>query len=146
MRYVHGSRKIAPEENCPPALILTLILNQTLTLTGRQFSSGVIFRTPSRNMVGQFKKAYLHRPIKILYFLTPARIQKYFSFFNNKPPVDWVAHITRDFLTCYYCSYYSSMLCTIWYCLNNLNNAKNTHGGVLLLLKVTVLHGCFSHF
>ena len=29
-----------------------------------------------RNMVWQFKKAYLHRPIKILRFLTPARIQK----------------------------------------------------------------------
>ena len=29
-----------------------------------------------RYMVGQFKKAYLHRPTKILYFLTPARIQK----------------------------------------------------------------------
>ena len=27
-------------------------------------------------MVGQFKKAYLHRPIKILHFLIPARIQK----------------------------------------------------------------------
>ena len=36
-QYVYileGSRKIAP----PPALILTLILNQTLTLTGGQFS------------------------------------------------------------------------------------------------------------
>ena len=42
----YGSKKIAPEENCPPALILTLILNQTLTLTGGQFSSGGIFRTP----------------------------------------------------------------------------------------------------
>ena len=41
----HGSRKIAPEENCPPALILTLILNQTLTQTGGQFSSEAIFRT-----------------------------------------------------------------------------------------------------
>ena len=66
-------------------------------------------------MVGQFKKVYLHRPIKILYFLTPARIQKfnitskYFSFFNNKTPASWVAQITRDFLTCYSCSYYSSM-------------------------------------
>ena len=30
----------------------------------------------SRNMVGQFEKAFLHRPIKILHFLTPARIQK----------------------------------------------------------------------
>ena len=29
-----------------------------------------------RNIVGQFKRAYLHRPIKILRFLTPARIQK----------------------------------------------------------------------
>ena len=37
-------------------------------------------------------------------------ISKYFSFFNNKPPTIWVAHITRDFLTCYSCSYYSSML------------------------------------
>ena len=30
----NGSRKIAPEENCPPAVILMLIVNQTLTLTG----------------------------------------------------------------------------------------------------------------
>ena len=30
----------------------------------------------SRYMVGQLKKAYFHRPIKILHFLTPARIQK----------------------------------------------------------------------
>ena len=37
-------------------------------------------------------------------------ISKYFSFFNNKPPTSWVPHITRDFLTCYSCSYYSSML------------------------------------
>ena len=44
----YGSRKIAPEENCPLALILTLILNQTLTLTGGQFSSGAIFQTPNR--------------------------------------------------------------------------------------------------
>ena len=52
-------------------------------------------------MVGQFKKAYLPRPIKILHFLTPARIQKritskYFSLFNNKPPAGWVTHITSD--------------------------------------------------
>ena len=38
--------KIAPEENYPQALILTLIVNQTLTLTGGQFSSGAIFWTP----------------------------------------------------------------------------------------------------
>ena len=34
---------------------------------------------------------------------------KYFSFFNNKLPASWVAHITRSF-TCYSYSYYSSML------------------------------------
>ena len=39
------------------------------------------------------------------------------------------------------------MRCAIWYHLYNLKNVKNTHGGVLLLaLKVTLLHGCFSHF
>ena len=35
---------------------------------------------------------------------------KYFSIFNNKPPASWVAYITRDFRTCYSCSYYSSMI------------------------------------
>ena len=51
--YVHrkiGSRKIALEQNCPLALILTLILNQTRTLTWGQFSSGAIFRTPKKHM------------------------------------------------------------------------------------------------
>ena len=33
----------------------------------------------SRNMIGQFKKAYLYRPIKILHFLTPATILKYLT-------------------------------------------------------------------
>ena len=35
---------------------------------------------------------------------------KYLSFFNNKLPASWVAHIARDFLRCYSCSYYSSMI------------------------------------
>ena len=34
------------ERKIAPALILTLILNQILTLTGGQFSSGAIFGTP----------------------------------------------------------------------------------------------------
>ena len=50
------------------------------------------------------------------------------------------------------------MFCTIWYYLYNFKNVKNTHGGVLLLvklqakslpatlLKVTLLHECFSRF
>ena len=38
------------------------------------------------------------------------------------------------------------MCCTIWYHLHILKIVKNTHGGVLLLVKVTLLHGCFSRF
>ena len=34
---------------------------------------------------------------------------KYFSIFNNKSPASWVAHITRNFLTCYSGLYYISM-------------------------------------
>ena len=43
----NGSRTIAPEENCPLILALTLNLTQTLTPTeGGQFSLGAIDRTP----------------------------------------------------------------------------------------------------
>ena len=28
------------------------------------------------------------------------------------------------------------MRCAIWYCLYNLKNVKNTHGGVLILVKL----------
>ena len=43
------------------------------------------------------------------------------------------------------------MRCSIWYHLYNLNNVKNTHGGVLIsvklqALKLTLFHGCFSRF
>ena len=41
-----GSRTIAAEKKCPLALILTLTLNQTLTLIGGQFSLGAIVRIP----------------------------------------------------------------------------------------------------
>ena len=34
---------------------------------------------------------------------------KCFSIFNDKPPGSWASHITTDFLTCYPCSYHSSM-------------------------------------
>ena len=37
--------------------------------------------------------------------------------------------------------------CVIWYHLYDLKNVKNTHGGVVILvLKLTLLHGCFSCF
>ena len=29
------------------------------------------------------------------------KTSRYFSILNNKPLASWVAHITRDFLTCY---------------------------------------------
>ena len=39
------------------------------------------------------------------------------------------------------------MRCAIWYHLYNLKKVKNTHGGILILvLKLTLLHGCFSRF
>ena len=38
------------------------------------------------------------------------------------------------------------VFCAIWYHSHDLKNVKNTHGGVLLLLKVALLHGCFSRF
>ena len=68
-----GSRKIASEENCPPALILKLILNQTLTLTGVQFSSGEIFRTPvfimQREITCLFKRSRLKRSCFVKNFI-----------------------------------------------------------------------------
>ena len=41
-----GSRAIIPEKNCPPTLILSLILTQILTVTGGQFPLGAIVREP----------------------------------------------------------------------------------------------------
>ena len=38
------------------------------------------------------------------------------------------------------------IFCAIWHNLCNLKNVKNTHGGALLLVKVTLLHGYFSRF
>ena len=38
------------------------------------------------------------------------------------------------------------MRCAIWYHLYNLKNVKNTHGEPASLLKLTLLHECFSRF
>ena len=44
------------------------------------------------------------------------------------------------------------MRCAIWYHLHDLKNVKNTHGGVLLLLKlkdllkITLFNWCFARF
>ena len=44
------------------------------------------------------------------------------------------------------CRYSSVMRCVIRFRLYNLKNVKNTCGGTLLLVKVTLLHGCFPRF
>ena len=73
----------------------------------------------SRNMIGWFMKTYLHKPVKILQVLSCGKTQnitlKFFSIFNRKPLTNWVTHITRDFLTCYSCSYYSPMVLDSFY-------------------------------
>ena len=38
------------------------------------------------------------------------------------------------------------MHCAVWYYLCNIKNVKNTHGGVLILLKLTLPHGYFPRF
>ena len=65
-------------------------------------------------MIVCFTKTYLYKPIETLQFLSRGIIQtkfsKIFSIFNNKPPASWAADIKRDFLACYSCLYYSSMI------------------------------------
>ena len=72
----------------------------------------------SINVIRWFIKTYLDKPIQILQFVSCGKIPKflksletkYFRILDNKPPGSWVAHITRDFITCYSSSYYSFML------------------------------------
>ena len=61
-------------------------------LTGKkkEADTNFVLLSQSINVTGQFIKTYLHRPIKVLDFLTPAKIKrnfniasKYFSFLNN---------------------------------------------------------------
>ena len=52
-------------------------------------------------------KTYLHRSSNILQLFKNSKM-----FINNLPPAswNWVAHIRRDFFTCCFCCYYSSMM------------------------------------
>ena len=84
----NGSRKIPHDENCPPALILTLILNQTLTLTGRQFSSGQFSGHHFKRLKYLNTFNFLRRIIKIKskhlnVVLKRKEISKEFSLFAN---------------------------------------------------------------
>ena len=44
---------------------------------------GTIFVLSVEKCAWQLKKAYLHKPIKILHFLIPARIQKCLTYLQN---------------------------------------------------------------
>ena len=59
-------------------------------------------------------------------------IVKFFDVFLLTPPLP-----TRIL-------HYNVILCVIWYHLYNVKNEKNIHRGVLLLVKVALLHRCFS--
>ena len=59
--------------------IVTLYFFMKSLKNKKEVGINFVLLCQSKNMVGQFKKAYLHRPIIILHFLTPARIRKYFT-------------------------------------------------------------------
>ena len=101
-------------------------------------------------------KTYLHKPIKTFTWENSKMFSitsKYFSIFNNKPPASSVADITRDFLTCYSCSYYSSMVacnhfveCTIDLIHYMLNKFKTEFRNFFSHFVSEISHSCFSRF
>ena len=52
-----------------------MFFSESLKNKKKEAGTTLVLLCQSRNMVGQLKKVDLHRPIKILHFLTPARIQ-----------------------------------------------------------------------
>ena len=66
----------------------------------------------SRSMVGQFKKACLHRPIKFLHFVTPARseVLKDFSVENLETiPSTFLSKFSSDIYLCRILNYWGSI-------------------------------------
>ena len=73
-------------------------------------------------------------------------------------PQETAHHISRVFnmLGLEYIGYEYVVRCAIWYYFYNVKNVKNTHGRMLILvklqaeaatlLKLTLFHGCFSSF
>ena len=80
---------------------------------------GTVLSQNTQICPGGLMKTYVHRPTKVLPFLTRGRFQKYFSAFNNTPPPTWVAHIASNICTWDLCSYYNFML--LWIFLENIN-------------------------
>ena len=71
--------------------------------------------------------------------------------FNKVSKFTWVRIITRNVPEKQTDRHkiFISLRCVaqFWYHLDNLKNVKSIHGGVsLLILKVALLHGCFSRF
>ena len=56
-----------------------IIFIKSLKSQKKEAGTDFVLLCHSRNIVGQFEKVYLHKQIKILHFLTPARIQKYLT-------------------------------------------------------------------
>ena len=80
-----------------------------MTLTSFYFVSREIWLGNSKQLICKDQSRFYISSIcenSIMFRIT----SKYFSFFQNKPLASWSAHITRDVLTYYSCSYYSSML------------------------------------
>ena len=61
---------------------------------------------------------------------TPATVSRAGILFLNYTDVGWNPYVFSFYRLSYV------MLCAIWYHLYNLKNVKNTHGGVLLLVKL----------
>ena len=71
-------------------------------------------------------------------------VSNFFSFFNNKPPVIWIAHVTRDFLTYYSCLHYSSMPKRIFYQQFSCKLWSTVEGDILRPISITAFYFAFS--
>ena len=96
-KKIYGYNFIAP-------LKVLKARKKKLALTSFYYVSWEIWLGNSKKLIciDQSRFSHTHENSKIFNITS-----KYFSFFNNTPPAWWVAHITRRFLTCYPCLYYS---------------------------------------
>ena len=86
--------QLLPRNIAPPTLILTLTLNQTLTLTGGQFSSGAIVRTTVKRDILLYgdscfdeNKNKLILETTIIYIKNTERFSGcLFGYIHRKPP------------------------------------------------------------
>ena len=99
-KKIYGYNFIAP-------LKVLKARKKKLALTSFYYVSWEIWLGNSKKLIciDQSRFSHTHENSKIFNITS-----KYFSFFNNKPPASWVAHIATYFLTCYSSSYYSSIV------------------------------------